>query len=278
MTRAQLLAAGVTRRALDGLVADGWLHRVHVGVYVVGHPRLDSEATWLASTLATDGVLSHRSAAELWGLLPPRPGAVHVTRVRQGKRRRGIVVHQGALTRDEVTLRLGVHCTSLVRTLIDLAGQVSRAELARAFDQAQVLHHLRPAVLAAALVVRPGRRGTAALTALLADAVDPGEIDSLFELRFLKFCRRWALPLPRTQAPFGIYQADFLFEDVGVVVETDSRRWHEPAARRARDARKTAYLERCGLVVIRVSWHELRDDPDGVHARVRAAFEPSSLT
>jgi len=278
VTRGQVLAAGVTRRGLDGLVADGWLHRVHEGVYVVGHPRLDRTATCLAATLAADGVLSHRSAAEFWDLLPPRPGPVHVTRSRQGKRRRGIVVHHSTLDRDQVTLRLGVRCTSLVRTLIDIAGQVSRAELARAFDQAQVLHHLRPVVLAAALVVEPGRRGTAALGVLLADAVDPGEIDSLFELRFLKFCRGWALPRPLTQVPFGIYRADFFFEEFGVVVETDSRRWHSTAARRARDARKTAYLEALGLIVIRVTWHELRNDPEGVHARVRAAFARSRRT
>ena len=112
----------------------------------------------------------------------------------------------------------------------------------------------------------------------MADAVDPGEIDSLFELRFLKFCRRYSLPRPRTQVPFGIYHADFLFADFGVVVETDSRRWHSTAARRARDARKTAYLERHGLIVIRVSWHELRNDPDGVHAHIRCAFAQSNLT
>ena len=125
----------MTRRGLDGLVADGWLHRVHVGVYAVGCGPLGREARWLAATLATDGVLSHRSAAELWGLVAPRPAPVHVTRARRGKRRRGIVVHESALADDEVTTRLGVPTTSLVRTLIDLAGQVSRAELARAFDQ-----------------------------------------------------------------------------------------------------------------------------------------------
>jgi very-short-patch-repair endonuclease len=273
-----MLDAGVTRRALDGLVEDGWLHRVHVGVYAVGHPRLDREARWLAATLATGGVLSHRSAGEHWGILPPGSGTVHVTRDRQGRRRAGIVVHHAALTADEVTTRFGVATTSLVRTLIDLAAVLRPHELARAFDQAQVLHHLRPAALAAGIVLQPGRRGTAALQQLLADAVEPGEIDSVFELRFLKFCRRYSLPRPRTQAPFGIYRADFLFAQFGVVVETDSRRWHSTAARRARDARKTAYLEERGLIVLRLSWQELRGDPDGVHARIRSTFEQSTRT
>jgi very-short-patch-repair endonuclease len=278
ITRAQLLAVGVTPRVIDGLVEDGWLHRVHAEVYVVGHPRLDREARWLAATLATGGVLSHLAAGEIWGILRPAGGPVHVTRDRQGRRRPGIVVHESALADDEVTVRFGVPCTTLTRTLIDLAGVLRPHELARAFDQAQVLHHLKPVALAAALLAAPGRRGSGRLQELLADAVDPGEIDSLFELRFLKFCRDFTLPRPATQVEFGRWTADFLFERVGVVVETDSERWHRTAARRARDRRKTADLEALGLTVIRVTWHELQNEPAALAARLRAAFGASNLT
>ena len=127
-------------------------------------------------------------------------------------------------------------------------------------------------------MVHRGRRGAAALASLLIDAVDPQEIESLFELRFLKYCQAWTLPRPRTQVEFGIYRADFLFEEFGVVVETDSLRWHSTAARRARDARKTTYLESLGLIVVRVTWQELHDDPAGVYARILAAFERSNRT
>lgn len=264
----------MTRRTIDGLVEDGWLHRVHAGVYALGHPGLDREAIRLAATLATGGVLSHRSAAEHWGILPPASGPVHVTRARKGQRRAGIVVHACPLAADEVTVRHGVPCTSLVRTLIDLAGVVGPRELARAFDQAQVLHHLRPVVIAGALLARPGRRGARSLRALLADAVDPQSIDSSFELHFLRFCRAFRLGPPETQVAFGAWTADFLFRDASVVVETDSRRWHDTAARRARDARKTAYLESLGLVVIRVRWAELRDDPAGLARRIEFHLLP----
>lgn len=259
---------------IDGLLEDGWLHRVHTEVYVIGHPRLDREARWLAATLATDGVVSHDTAGELWGILPPRSGPVHVTRKRRGRHRPGIVVHESALDADEVTVRFGVPTTSLVRTLIDLAAVLKPWELARAFDQAQVLHHLRPLVLAAALLARPRQRGARSLQALLADAVDPQTIDSLFELYFLRFCRDFRLGSPETQVEFGIWTADFLFRDAGVVVETDSRRWHGTAARRARDARKTAYLESLGLVVVRVTWNELRDDPAGLARRIESYLVP----
>ena len=211
----------------------------------------------------------------------PRGGAgSHVDASRRaGQRRRGIIVGTSPrLASDEVTVRLGVPVTSLVRTLIDLAGVLRPHELAGAFDQAQVLHHLRPLVLAEALLARPGRRGASALQVLLADAVEPGAIESLFELLFLRFCRDWGFSRPETQVAFGIWTADFLFRDARVVIETDSRRWHGTAARRARDARKTADLESLGLVVLRVAWQELRDDPAGLAARIRGASTRASST
>jgi len=278
LTREQLLAAGLTRRQIDTLVADGHLLRVHVGVYAVGTIRAEPVVRRMAAVLATDGVLSHISAAEHWGILMPRGGPVHVTRATRGERRAGIAVHESVLTGDEVTIRFGVPCTSLVRTLIDLVGVLGPHELAGAFDQAQVLHHLRPLVLAEALLARPGRRGAKRLQVLLADAVDPGQIDSLFELLFLRFCRDWGFERPATQVEFGVWTADFLFPDIGLVIETDSRRWHATAARRARDARKTVYLQSLGLVVIRVTWQELRDDPAGLAERIRGAASRASST
>ena len=112
------------------------------------------------------------------------------------------------------------------------------------------------------------------MQALLKDAIDPGAIESLFELYFLKFCRDFQLGPPETQVGFGLWTADFLFRESDVVVETDSRRWHGTAARRARDARKSAYLESLGLVVVRVTWAELRDDPAGLARRIESYLVP----
>lgn len=272
LARAQLLAAGVTDRTVDRLVAHGWLQRVHVGVFAVGAPRFDDPARWMAATLATRGILSHRSAAEVWELLTPQGGAVHVTTMtRAGRRRRGITVHAQPLRREEITHRRRVPCTSLVRTLIDLAASVDTRTLARAFEQAQVIHHLRPILLATVVLDRPGHRGTARLRPLLADAIDPGEIDSVLELRFLHLCRDWGLGRPATQAKFGPWRADFLFRERALVIETDGGRFHATAAARARDARKSAYLESIGLVVLRVSWFELRDRPAELYERIRDA-------
>src|SRR4051795_1460219 len=87
VARTQLLAAGVSRRAIDGRIARGLLHPLHRGVFAVGHRRVSRNGWWMAAVLAGgDGaVLSHRSAAALWrmhdtappggGHLPPHPGS-----------------------------------------------------------------------------------------------------------------------------------------------------------------------------------------------------------
>ena len=240
----------MTRRVIDGLVEDGWLHRVHTGVYTIGPPRLDRETRWLAATLATDGVLSHCSAGEHWGILSPRSGPVHVTRARK-RSRRARVTRSARHSRATIAAAVG-----------QLRGRSTRRRCAS------------PAAWSCRACWRDQAARGAKLQALLAEAVDPQSIDSLFELYFLRFCRNFRLGTPETQVAFGVWTVDFLFRGAGVVIETDSRRWHSTAARRARDARKTAYLESLGLVVLRVTWSELRDDSVGLARRIELHLIP----
>src|SRR3954447_3268740 len=67
---AQFLALGMSESAVRKRVATGRLHRVHRGVFAVGHPVVTREGHWMAATLACgpEAVLSHRSAAALWDL------------------------------------------------------------------------------------------------------------------------------------------------------------------------------------------------------------------
>jgi predicted transcriptional regulator of viral defense system len=140
---AQLVAAGVTQRAVARRVKSGHLHRAHRGVYAVGHTRLSKEGRWMAAVLAygDDATLSHRSAAELWGLLPHRNGAVDVTVPGAGGRRRrqGIRLHRSLLLTPAVTSRRnGIPVTNPARTLADLRRVATRDELGRATRQAEV--------------------------------------------------------------------------------------------------------------------------------------------
>ena len=252
---------GLTRAAVNRLRDRGWLHPVHVGVYAVGHTALTLDARSLAATFALGdaATLSHRSAAELWEILQAGPG-IHVTVPTYAghPHRDGIRVHRQRLRPDERTTLRGIPCTTLARSLTDIAASAPRL-LHRAFEEAQVRHGLRPAVLAAEVAVRRGHRGTARLRAVLRGAVDPGAVESILELRFLALCATHGLPRPQTQVRIAGWRVDFWFPQARVAVETDGARYHASAAKRARDARKTAELEALRIRVVRIRWADVAD-------------------
>ena len=129
VTFSQLIEAGLGRSAVARRVAAGRLHRIHRGVYAVGHAALSNEGRWIAAVLACGdmAVLSHRSAAELSGLLPPRSGDVHVTVATAAGRaqRDGVRVHRPhSLLVENSTVRDRIPVTTSVRTLADLQGAI----------------------------------------------------------------------------------------------------------------------------------------------------------
>lgn len=122
----QLRRLGVGKDMIYRWVAGGRMHRIHQHVYSVGHPLLPLEGEWLAATLACDSgaVLSHRSAVELWGLLPARKGrGIDVTAPnRRGRIPAGIRAHRdGSLAAVDCTFLRNIPCTSVERSLLDLA-------------------------------------------------------------------------------------------------------------------------------------------------------------
>jgi len=133
VARRQLLAAGVSSDAIRHRLENGRLHVLYRGVYAVGVPQVDRRGRWLDAVLACgdSAVLSHRSAAAHLGLLEFAPGPVDVTVPRAGARSRpGILVHA---TRSpaaaEVVRRQAIPCTSVERTLVDLAAAEPLARL-----------------------------------------------------------------------------------------------------------------------------------------------------
>src|SRR3954463_12665827 len=118
----QLESLGLSRSSIDRRVRAGRLHRIHRAVYAVGYKRLTQRGRWMAAVLAAgDGaVLSHRSAAALWQILPPH-GRTHVTPSRRLQDRDRITFHSQSLQFDEVTEHDGIPTTTVARTLLDLA-------------------------------------------------------------------------------------------------------------------------------------------------------------
>ena len=146
ITVGQLRAVGLTGAAIGRRTAAGRLHRIHRGVYAVGHPGLTTHAEHLAAVLACGegAVLSHRAAAAVLGLLRgPAPPETTV-RAEHHLRIPGVRVHRSRTLRDvDVSRFEGIPVTTVPRTLVDLAAELSLPDLARACHEAHVRHRTR---------------------------------------------------------------------------------------------------------------------------------------
>jgi len=140
VARCHLLELGLSRHEIGHRLAGGSLIPVHRGVHAVGHRRLSREGRWMAALLAIgpDGVLSHRSAAALWGIRTTARERVDVTVPRALRSQSGIELHRSGLPADETTVRGGIPVTTPPRTLLDLAAVIPRHQLERAVNEAEV--------------------------------------------------------------------------------------------------------------------------------------------
>ena len=162
VARRQLLALGVGEEAIEVRLRAGRLHRLHRGVYAVGHRVLSREARWMAAVLfaGPDAVLSHRSAAALWGMPAPSSRAIEVTTPRKSRSRGSIHRHFAVLPADEVTTERGIPVTTVPRTLFDLAATSSVDVVEHALRESEYLRLHDRLSLPDLLARYPGRRGS----------------------------------------------------------------------------------------------------------------------
>jgi very-short-patch-repair endonuclease len=238
VTRAQLVAAGITPEEIRQRMRRGALIRVHPGVYRVGHRARSVEATFLAAVWACGegAVLSGRAAAHLWGLIKGPAPAPEVTA--PAKRQvQGVTTHR--MRTIQATTHRGIPVTTVPRTLVDLAAVLSLDALARACHEAGVKHGTTPAQVEAAK--RPRTPGAAKLRAVLhGDApVTLSELERVFQRRL----REAGLPRPQTNKPAHGRRVDCRWPEHRLTVELDSYRYHhsrhawEQDRRREREAR-----------------------------------------
>lgn len=226
ITRRQLLTAGLGPGAIDRRVRRQWLHRLHRGVYLTGHPPASHDARGLAAVLACGrgADLSQLSAAALWQLLPDavgsRPVDIAVPRRNPGVKP-GIRLYRAtALDQREVRVRGCTPLTSPPRTLLDLAASASGRELEQALAEAQRRRLASERELSTLLARHRGRPGTGPLRALLEAQATPGLTRSEAEERFLALVRAAGLPPPRTKVRLQGYEVDFLWPRERLVVES----------------------------------------------------------
>jgi very-short-patch-repair endonuclease len=272
VARTQLRALGLSDTTIRGWVRKGRLQRLHRGVYAVGHRVLRPEGRMLAAALACGpgAVLSHRSAALLWQLRPSDRVPVDVTTtVRCGESDPGIDVHR-ARTLDplDVTEHRGVPVTTVARTLVDLAGVIDKPGLLRALNQAEILGLYDHAALTETLERSNGRRGAQALRAALTTphALTRSEL----EAQFLALCADHGLPQPSLNAAVCGYEVDFLWSAANLIVETDGYAYHRTRQAFERDHRRDGDLKRAGYEVLRVTYWQVKREPEWVANTVRA--------
>ena len=274
VARAQLMALGLGRGAIDRRVRRRRLHLIQRGVFAVGHTVPSREATWIAAVLAAGpgAVLSHRSAAALWRIRDTSRADIEVSAARQRRRRAGLEPHHIVLARDEVTEQGGIPVTTPARTLLDLAEVLtSSQQLERAVHEAEYRRLTSPLSLDALLARHGGRRGTAALREILARG-RLGETMTKSELedRFLAFLDAHHLPRPRTNQRLGPIEVDCVWPDARLVVELDGHAAH--ATRRAfeQDRARDRALQAQGWRVARITWRQLNEDGETIATQLRS--------
>jgi very-short-patch-repair endonuclease len=270
-TLEQLEALGLSRRAVQQRERVGRLHRIHQGIYSLTPLAMTERGRFTAAVLACgpDAVLSHRAAAYLWGLVDKWRAPIDVTAPnRRGRSPAGVAAHRdGSLRSVDKTVRFGIPCTSLARTMLDFAGVAQEWEVRQVVAQAEVLRLLHRPTMRALLSRSRRRRGVARLRLVL-DTIHPGTKKTRSELEriFLTMCDRARLPEPEVnvwlQAPDGRrYQADFLWRDQRLIVEADSRRFHDTDSAFVKDRKREQQLQLARWRVSRCTWEQVEQEP-----------------
>jgi hypothetical protein len=246
------------------------IHRLRSkGVFVRMHRWVDRivgapegwEQFVMAAVLSRKGaVASHLSAGRIWGIVDNSEGFVHVTLPSHCQRKmRGVITHRTYLTESALAVHKGIPVTSVERTLLDLAGCLSFAQLARALDEAlrQRLTNIRRIRALLTEIGTRGRKHVGWLRTLL-DERDDGRAptESQLEKRVLPMLRRSELPMPQHQVKLthtrvGSIRFDFAYPDLKIAIEADSWAWHRTKSAFVRDRDRDSACVELGWQVVR---------------------------
>jgi very-short-patch-repair endonuclease len=259
---AQLRAIGIDARAARRRVASGALHRLHPGVYAVGRADVSVKGRYQAAVLACgDGALiSHHCAAALWGLRYPVAGAIDVTiQARGGRRRAGLDIHVArSLSSADISTCEGIPCTSVARTLVDVAATSSARMLDRMIEQSQILRIFDRTSLLAALDAAKGKCGVGLLRERIVDLADrPPPFRSELERRFYELVRDAGLPKPIVNGRVAGHEVDFHWPAQRLIVETDGGATHGTPSAFERDRQRDLELTIAGWRVSRLGWRQV---------------------
>ena len=271
--RSQLRSLGITQGSYEHRLRTGALHRVFPSVLSVVHPILEPLADETAALLyaGDDALLSHETAAALWGLAPA-PSFVVITLIgRHPRSQPGVRLHEvDLLDIRDARMHLGFPVTSPARTLIDCAA--TGLALDRLLDEARALKLVKDAEIHAAMERCPGRKGIAAMRALLAAEQDTGFTRSKAERILRRLVREAGLERPVFNTHVLGFEVDALWAAHRLVIEVDGYDVHGHYRAFQRDRAKGNKLVGAGYMVLRFTWAQLTGRPMLVVAEIARAL------
>lgn len=276
VARWQLLALGLTRDMVQDRITAGRFHRIHRGVYAVGHRKLTLKGHWMAAVLACgpDALLSHRFALAVWEVQAAESGLIHVT-VPHGCGKPGpgqVQVHvaRGLLDAD-VAVVDGIPVTSLARSVLDYSSTATPDRIRAMLEKIERMGRLIGRELEDVLARNPNHRGTKRLRAALSEIEGPAPwTQSELEDRFLALIRAAGLPEPEMNVLVEGELVDALWRDQKLVVEVDGWGYHRSREQFETDRRRDAKLQVAGYRVIRLTQQRIDTEPRAVAAELRA--------
>ena len=293
VARSQLLAMGWSRDAIGRRVRSGRLRPIHRGVYAVGHSALTRRSHWIAAVLASgpDAVLSHGTAAALWGIRNGGSGRVDIVVPRSSPSTKAIRKHNVRLPADEVTVHEGIPVTSAARAVLDLAAEKGAAAAESALREMEYLGIYGPVSLPSLLERHPRHRGTPIVAGCLDRLKDDpgGRIRSPLEELFLPFLDTHRILRPRLNAWLTVgherFQVDCLWPDARLIGELDGFKSHGTKRSFRKDRRRDRRLGARGFHVVRITEDQVLGEPSELAAdlhtlltivrdNVRASWQP----
>jgi very-short-patch-repair endonuclease len=283
VSRGQLRRLGVATTQIDHWVRDGRLRQVFRGAYLLEAAPLTERGRISAAVLASEprAVVSHRSAAFLLGIGERSPRIIDlIAPTKRGTTIDGIRIHDVSYPAGSELIRAHrIPCTSVARTIIDLAGVYGERQMRDVFARAAAGKVLNLGAIEAVLDGGPRRRGAPCLRRVIeewrpvVEETNYEDVRSLFEAKLLPLIARAKLPMPEVNALVRTaeetFEVDLLWPIERFIVEADSRIHHGTDLAFERDRHRDRELKAIGHDVLRVTWREAEREPEKIFAVVR---------
>jgi very-short-patch-repair endonuclease len=252
------------------------LHRIHRGVYAVGHRKLTLKGVWIGAVLACgpEALLSHRGALALWDLRRSETGVIDVTVPSETGRRgpKGVRMHKTALlTEADIEVVDGIPVTSLAWTVVDYAGIAHRQQLRSVLEALERRGLYIGRELDDLFERTPNRKGVKSLKAVIADMTGPAPwLQSQLEEYFRDLHAASGLPAYEANVMVEGEVVDVLWRKERLIVELDGFTFHKSRAKFGSDRRLDAKMQVAGYRVLRLTQDRLMNEPEVVFAEIRS--------